>query len=123
MTPQKESNPPILRSFQGKSYVEDDLPSIIFIGEERSPNSDVIYVEEIRQTATAARPSTYTKKYLDKFDENLRLSKNGERQKIFYENNPTLVPVFRNVQEEERDRVRRNKLFNYFKTQRAGSDN
>jgi len=76
-----------------------------------------------KQTATVTEnPNVLAKKYVDENDKFLGLTKNEERVKIYYQGNPDMAPIalrqpgdaFYNPNSYTK------KLFNSFKTQRAG---
>ena len=119
--PSKETtHRPLTQSFQAMSYVHDDLPFIIFNTDPRTNKREFPLNNEIRQTATVTvRPNPNAHAYYDEFDKRLLLNKLEERMKIFYDNNPILMPVFRDMEKEAKDRQKQHKLFNFFKTQRS----
>ena len=77
-------------------------------------------VEEFSNSEASGSSKHNVNAYFDEHDEDLGLSRTEERQKIFYENNPDLLPDFKNLDEDESARETVNRQFNYFETQRAG---
>lgn len=115
-----QSRIPLIRSFQAVSYVQDDLPLILFHRENRNGNLPRLQLP--RQTATVTEhPNTMVNSYFDEHDTDEGLTKIEERMKIFYENRPSMVPIFTQLDIDEAARKKQNRLFKYFKTQRANS--
>lgn len=122
------NRPRVTESFQAKSYVHDDSAFAIMQDENLQkihPSEQLMGLKtNFKQTATKTGTSSVIPKYYrDIHDDYLGLSKNEERIKIFYESNPNLAPLsIRHAGDTFANKPNPyKKMFNAFKTQRAGS--
>ena len=120
----KRRYPKYGQSFQSQSYVHDDLPFLLMQEEKSQPGRlSSVLASNYRQTATKIGDSNVVaRKYYDEQDDHLGLSKNEERVKIFYDNKPELAPMALRQPGDSFDKPSPYKrMFNSYKTQRAGS--
>lgn len=113
-----QSHVPLVRSFQAASYVHDDVPSMIF-GNKRAEDADLPPFLTGQTATQTERSSVIVPLYFDEHDEHLGLTDIEERVKIFYNGNPDLLPPLQDWKKLQEAKKKQNRLFNYFKTQRA----